>query len=74
MPCSRTPSLFLKSNRSRWPHRKSFCCGLASVIFFESANPGPDTRRSGNSTNVWRVNRNRSAFIAFTGVLNDASS
>jgi len=33
-----------------------------------------DTRKSGKSTNVWRVNRNRSVFIALTGVLNDASS
>jgi hypothetical protein len=51
-----------------------FCCGLASVIFFDPAKPGPETRRSGNSTKVCRVNRNVSAFIALTGVLNDASS
>jgi len=31
--------------------------GLASVIFLESLYPGPDTRRSGKSVKVWRVNR-----------------
>ena len=40
MPCSRRPSLFLKSNRMRWPHRYSACCGLAFVIFFDVLEVG----------------------------------
>ena len=74
MPCSLWPSLSLKSNRTRWPQRYSACCGFASLIFFASLKSGPETRRSGNSTNVWRVKRYLSAFAAFVGVLNAASS
>ena len=56
------------------PRGYSLSCGLALLIFFASFKPGPDTRRSGNSTKVWRVNRYLSDLPAFAGLLNDASS